>query len=94
MHIGRQVTFYITKLLHDGLYVMMEIGRIEVPGSLRDLVSYVVHLDDLLDVVHVFYNECIPAKVEGEAMIKTRKRSTPTTPEMDRFVESSRDRKR
>ncbi|CAO3601455.1 unnamed protein product [Absidia cylindrospora] len=56
--VGHQVTFYISQLLSDGLYVMLEIGRIEVPRSLYEWTSYISHLDDALDLVWVFYAEC------------------------------------
>ncbi|SAM09775.1 hypothetical protein [Absidia glauca] len=92
--IGNQVTFYITKLLSDGLYVMLEIGHIEVPRSLRELASYLAHLDDVLNLVHAFHNECGAATAVEETMIEARKRPTMTTPEMIRVVDPTRSRKR
>ncbi|CAO3579220.1 unnamed protein product [Absidia cylindrospora] len=52
--VSQQVTFYVTKLISDGLYAMIEIGRIDVPHSLRELMSYLVHVDDVLNVVNAF----------------------------------------
>ncbi|ORY98314.1 hypothetical protein BCR42DRAFT_339453, partial [Absidia repens] len=42
--IGNHVTFYIMKLVSDGLYVMLEIAHIQVPGLLYELVSYLSQL--------------------------------------------------
>ncbi|CAO3601480.1 unnamed protein product [Absidia cylindrospora] len=93
--VGPQVTFYIANLMPDGLYVMIEIVYIEVPRSLRELASYLVHLDDVLNVVNAFHDECGDADtVEEEAMIEAKKRPTMTTPEMLRAVETTRSRKR
>ncbi|ORZ02131.1 hypothetical protein BCR42DRAFT_398856 [Absidia repens] len=72
----------------------IEIGRIEVPRCLRELASYLVHLDDVLDLVHAFHDEYGAATAIEEAMIETRKRPTMTTPEMIRVVDPTKSRKR
>lgn len=40
--IGRHVFFYLTTLLNDALYVMMEIGKIEIPSCIKDLPAYIL----------------------------------------------------
>ncbi|CAO3623870.1 unnamed protein product [Cunninghamella blakesleeana] len=87
---GLQVTFYITMLVANGLYMMLEIGYLKLPGSLHDLLSCVVHLSDVLDIVNIFYNECL----SPPSFLESRKRSSISTPETNHIVESSRDRKR
>ncbi|ORY97147.1 hypothetical protein BCR42DRAFT_444728 [Absidia repens] len=89
------VTFYIMKLVSDDLYVMLEIAHIQVPSSLYELVSYLSHLGDLLNVVQAFYDECGDANTSEErAMVEIRQRATIMTPEVIRVVELIRSNKR
>ncbi|CAO3591617.1 unnamed protein product [Absidia cylindrospora] len=93
--IGNQVTFFITKLVADGLYIMVEIGFIDVPCSLRELASYTVHLNDVLNIINAFYGECGDSTTPEERTdVEARTRPTMKTPEMDRIVDTTRSRKR
>lgn len=58
--IGRHVFFYLTTLLNDALYVMMEIGKIEIPSCIMDLPAYVAQSHRLLDVLALYDEMCIP----------------------------------
>lgn len=66
-----------------------------VTVSLRDLASYIAHLDDLLVVLHAFYDQCLPETEQEEAKyMESRKQETLRTSEMNRLADSTRDRKR
>ncbi|CAO3639760.1 unnamed protein product [Cunninghamella echinulata] len=54
--IGRHVTFYVAKLIADGLYVMYELTSLKMPGFIDELRSYVGHLDKTLDILHAFHD--------------------------------------
>ncbi|CAO3652138.1 unnamed protein product [Cunninghamella blakesleeana] len=56
--IGRHVTFYVTKLMADGLYIMYELASIKVPGSVDELLMYVGQVDKILDILYIFHDQC------------------------------------
>ncbi|KAI8333911.1 hypothetical protein BC941DRAFT_473138 [Chlamydoabsidia padenii] len=92
---SKQVTFYATKLMHGGLYAMMEIAFIEIPVSLYKLIAYIVYLSDFLDVLHVLYDQCVPETEQGETrLMQSRKQATLRTTEMNWLLNSTGDRKR
>jgi hypothetical protein len=43
--IGQHVTFYLTTLLYDALYVMVEVGHVNVPMSLEQVPAFLASLD-------------------------------------------------
>ncbi|SAM08097.1 hypothetical protein [Absidia glauca] len=42
--VGRTITFYLMNLLSDGLYTMLELTSITIPGSTDDLLKYLMEL--------------------------------------------------
>ncbi|KAI8070167.1 hypothetical protein BDF21DRAFT_328277, partial [Thamnidium elegans] len=54
---GFAITFFLTRLDHDGLYVMYEVGHLEFPSSLAQLPVFtnLKNLNILLLVCHVFW---------------------------------------
>ncbi|GAN03601.1 hypothetical protein MAM1_0044d03056 [Mucor ambiguus] len=55
--VGMQLTFYITTLMANGLYVMLEICSIALPRDSTEIRSYVANMEDLLQVVQ-YYGSC------------------------------------
>jgi hypothetical protein len=66
--VGRHVFFYLTKLMHDGLYIMLEVDKIELPASLYALPSYVVQAHRLLNVITA-YQHCNPCSDDTTATL-------------------------
>lgn len=89
--VALQVTFYVTTLVADGFYVMMEICSIPLPRDVTELRSYVTNFDELLTVL----------QYSGKCKVSSNKEKLQNmtvlginTPEFDRFIASSRDRRR
>ncbi|KAI9499489.1 hypothetical protein BDB00DRAFT_880775 [Zychaea mexicana] len=81
--VGRHVFFYLTKLVHDGLYIMLEIDKIEVPASVYALPTYTTQAHRLLNVISI-YQQCTPCSDVTKDMFvvtktRDRKRATDTT---------------
>lgn len=55
--IGLQLTFYITTLMANGIYIMLEICSVTLPRDFTEMRSYVAITEDLLPVIH-HYNRC------------------------------------
>ncbi|ORE07330.1 hypothetical protein BCV72DRAFT_326749, partial [Rhizopus microsporus var. microsporus] len=57
---GLAVKFYLTRLDHDGLYMMYEIGHLDFPSSLAQLPVFInlKNLNILLLVCHIFWKFC------------------------------------
>lgn len=52
--VSHQTTFYTTKLTDDGHYILIEISYLKLLDTfLHDLLSYVLHLNDVLDLVNI-----------------------------------------
>ncbi|EIE86486.1 hypothetical protein RO3G_11197 [Rhizopus delemar RA 99-880] len=73
--VGRHVFFYLTKLMHDGLYIMLEIDKIELPASVYSLPTYIAQAHRLLNVISI-YQQCIPCNNDTKDMLHSRKRKT------------------
>lgn len=73
--VGRHVFFYLTKLMHDGLYIMLEIDKIELPASVYSLPTYIAQAHRLLNVISI-YQQCIPCNDDTKDMLHSRKRKT------------------
>lgn len=56
VNIGFAITFFLTRLDHDGIYVLYEIGHLEFPSSLAQLAVFtnLKNSNILLLVCHVF----------------------------------------
>lgn len=46
--IGKRISFYVTSLKNDGLYLKMEFFTVEFPTFISDLSSFMNQFDDLL----------------------------------------------
>lgn len=57
--IGNCVTFYITQLKGDGLYLMIEIDHLKFPLSLNELPQLLGYVDRLYDILNVFKELCM-----------------------------------
>ncbi|CAO3649784.1 unnamed protein product [Cunninghamella echinulata] len=77
----------------DGLYIMLEIGHIKIPMSVYEIPTYIAHLDELLDILHVYYNHILNQHIPATPT-NNRKRKTITTPQFDRIVDKTKDKKR
>ncbi|KAG9298147.1 hypothetical protein G9A89_002584 [Geosiphon pyriformis] len=88
--IGQHITFYLTTLLYDGMYVMVEVGLLNVPMSLEELPAFLTSLDTLLVVSNAFWTNCAMSRPAAE--MEPNKRSTLATPNFKELVGKSRDR--
>ncbi|KAI9499106.1 hypothetical protein BDB00DRAFT_897916 [Zychaea mexicana] len=59
-----QATFYLTKLMEDGLYFMMELATSTLPSPITNLQQYLVQFDDVLYVLLIFEKYCKPGQYE------------------------------
>jgi hypothetical protein len=90
--VGQHITFYLTTLLYDGLYVMVEVSHLDIPMSLEQLPSFVTSLDKILLVSNAFWNKCVLSRPAAE--MEPNKRNTLATPNFKRLIAKSRDRHR
>ncbi|CAG8515579.1 10438_t:CDS:2 [Paraglomus occultum] len=90
--IGSHITFYLSTLLYDSLYVMVEIGHLNVPMSLEQLPAFITSLDTLLVVSNAFWTNC--AMSHPVAEMEPNKRNTLATPNFKELIAKSRDRHR
>lgn len=76
VNIGFVITFFLTRLDHDGLYVMYEIGHLEFPSSLAQLLvlTNLKNLNTLLLVCHVFWTFC--KKSDIPSIMQQRRRTS------------------
>ncbi|ORX62605.1 hypothetical protein DM01DRAFT_1330734 [Hesseltinella vesiculosa] len=91
--VGFQVAFYINYLAADGMYVMFEFAHVTLPSSLVDLPSYLFELDQLRAAIHLF-ERCQPMTSQEQERTKNYRRATLSTPQFERFIDKTRDRKR
>lgn len=89
--VGLQVTFFITTLVADGFYVMMEICTLALPRDATELMLYATNFDDLL-VVLEYADKCVVTKEKEK--LKEMACVGITTPEFARFLSVSKDRTR
>ncbi|CAG8695801.1 26804_t:CDS:10 [Dentiscutata erythropus] len=88
--VGHHITFYLTTLLCDALYVMIEVGHIDVPMSLEQVPTFLTSLDTLLIIFNAYWSNCTMSTEKKEPS----KRSTLATPSFKEMVSKSRDRHR
>ncbi|CAG8450152.1 18059_t:CDS:2 [Acaulospora morrowiae] len=88
--VGQHITFYLTTLLCDALYVMVEVGHIDVTMSLEQVPAFLTSLDTLLIISDAFWANCIVSTEKKEPS----RRSTLATPSFREMVSKSRDRHR
>ncbi|KAI8086653.1 uncharacterized protein BX664DRAFT_264424 [Halteromyces radiatus] len=92
--VGRSITFYLMVLLSDGLYIMLELERISIPGSLDDLLKYLMDMNKILMVLDVFEEWCRPVSAAQASRFDKRKRKTLSTPGFCQIMSSETSRKR
>ncbi|ORX49518.1 hypothetical protein DM01DRAFT_1409488 [Hesseltinella vesiculosa] len=85
---GFGVTFYITQLLHQQIYTMVEIGHLVFPRSINELPTFVnlSTLNTLLHVSDAFWRLCRPAR--DPSTISSR--MIPTHPTLYELISSSK----
>jgi hypothetical protein len=59
--IVRVIYFYILLLPANGVYVFLELGKVQVPNNLQDLTKLVMDAPLLLLIIGVFERLCIPS---------------------------------
>ncbi|KAI7855377.1 hypothetical protein BDC45DRAFT_461904 [Circinella umbellata] len=91
--IDTEISFYITRLRADGLYLFSELCTIKAPSSLEDLGIYLNYLDDIASVLSCFKKWCVHMSSE-EAMNATSKRRMSLSDEQFGLLSHSKSNKR
>ncbi|KAG1038497.1 hypothetical protein G6F43_012681 [Rhizopus delemar] len=89
--IGRAITFYILLLPANGVYVFIELGKVEIPNNVQDLTKLVMDAPLLLLIIDVFERLCIPSV---HARNLDRHRPTISETNFKQIFSSSQNRKR
>ncbi|CEG63106.1 hypothetical protein RMATCC62417_00309 [Rhizopus microsporus] len=89
---GFSVTFFITRLRHDGIYIMQEIAHMTFPRLTVELPTFISMkcLNMLLKVTDVFWRLCKPC--DNEELIEANGRAT--HPSLHSLIDISKDRRR
>lgn len=87
--VGLQVTFYVTTLIAEGLYVMLEFCSIRLPSCIYDMKGFIANVEDLFPIKNVF-EECME---HNESLHHYRKNGLGYK-EMLRYVKLGKNRKR
>ncbi|KAI8370612.1 uncharacterized protein BYT42DRAFT_482033, partial [Radiomyces spectabilis] len=63
---GFGVTFFLTRLRHDGIYVMQEIAHMVLPRSIEEMATFInmKSLRTLLKITETFWRLCKPCDNE------------------------------
>ncbi|CAI2192833.1 15230_t:CDS:10, partial [Funneliformis geosporum] len=80
--VGQHITFYLTTLLCDALYVMVEVSHVDAPMSLEEVPAFLTSLDTLLIISNTFWDNCIVSTENKESS----RRSTLETPSFKEMV--------
>lgn len=88
------ITFFLTRLDHDGLYVMYEVGHLEFPSSLAQLPVFtnLKNLNTLLLVCHVFWKFC--KKSDIPSIMQRRHRTSVKLTDLIDLTDPTKDRNR
>ncbi|KAF1802234.1 hypothetical protein FB192DRAFT_1342671 [Mucor lusitanicus] len=89
--VGLQITFYVTTLVADSLYLMMEICSFQLPRDASNLMNFTTTFDDLMLVME-YADKCVVSKQEEK--LKEMLCDGIATPEFARFLSLSKDRRR
>ncbi|CAO3646224.1 unnamed protein product [Cunninghamella echinulata] len=54
--IRRSITFYLSILLLNGLYIMMELARVTIPIPYDDILKYLMGINKILMILYVIKN--------------------------------------
>ncbi|CAO3611923.1 unnamed protein product [Cunninghamella blakesleeana] len=91
---GFAITFFLTRLDHDGLYIMYEIGHLEFPSSLTQLPVFtnLKNLNILLHVCHAFWKFCKKSNIP--TLIQQRHRPSVKLTDLIDLTDPTKDRNR
>ncbi|CEG68054.1 hypothetical protein RMATCC62417_04386 [Rhizopus microsporus] len=90
--VGSYLTFYLTQLKNDGLYLMVELDHLRFPMSLNELPQLIGYVDRLYDILNVFEEFCmLPAVKERPS---SKKRETMKLSILSPLIEKTIDRSR
>ncbi|KAG1450092.1 hypothetical protein G6F46_010624 [Rhizopus delemar] len=89
--IGRSITFYLLVLPSEGLYVMYELGTLQLPNNLCDLRKLLMDMPLSLLVLDVFHRLCIRSVNPFQP---SRHRLAVSESNFDGIFSTSQDRKR
>ncbi|KAI9247338.1 hypothetical protein BY458DRAFT_560377 [Sporodiniella umbellata] len=89
--IGRSIAFYLLVLPSEGLYVMYELGTLQLPNNLYELHKLLMDMPLCLLVLDVFHRLCIRSVNPFQP---SRHRPTVTESNFDGIFSTSQDRKR
>ncbi|KAI8088880.1 uncharacterized protein BX664DRAFT_331648 [Halteromyces radiatus] len=92
--VGRYITFYLVKLMADGLYLMYELRSFTVPGCINQILFLPCYFDDIYFILNVYRTHCVQMTPEQANESKRMKRPTLLTPEFDRIIDKTTNRKR
>ncbi|CEI97291.1 hypothetical protein RMCBS344292_11427 [Rhizopus microsporus] len=89
---GFSVTFFITRLRHDGIYIMQEIAHMTFSRLTVELPTFISMkcLNMLLKVTDVFWQLCKPC--DNEELIEANGRATHSS--LHSLIDISKDRRR
>lgn len=89
---GFHITFFLTRLRHDGIYIMQELAQFTFPRSLEELVTFVSlkNIRTLMILTDTFWRLCRPARDTHTLQLKRR----PTHPSIYSVIDSSKNRHR
>ncbi|KAG2207588.1 hypothetical protein INT45_002603, partial [Circinella minor] len=90
--VGFTTTFYISTLMGDGIYTMIEIGSITVPSAISNLGKYLIDFDIILNILSIHEQNC-KKTVEESSVFSARKRSASNVLDSHQ-LSSTRDRNR
>ncbi|EIE83941.1 hypothetical protein G6F46_003980 [Rhizopus delemar] len=88
--IGRAINFYILLLPANGVYVFIELGKVEIPNNVQGLMKLVMDAPLLLLITDVFERLCIPSV---HARNLDRHRPTISETNFKQIFSSSQNRK-
>jgi hypothetical protein len=86
--VGFQMIVFLTTLLADGLYVMVEIGNITIPASIREIPQYFTNSDDIISILECFQSWCSPSPQPQPSFKRKRldQRSDALIPAIDDYT--------
>ncbi|KAG0743341.1 hypothetical protein G6F57_007367 [Rhizopus arrhizus] len=92
---GHSVTFYISELAFDGVYVMTELNSIQIPKSVNTLETLITRrsLMCLMQVAHVF-DKIKKEKKNTLQEFSSMKRVEPSLKQLESLVSEKKDRRR
>jgi hypothetical protein len=89
--IDRAIYFYILLFPTNGVYMFLELGKVQIPNSLLYLTKLVMDAPLLLLIIDVFEQICIPS---AHVCNLDRHRPTISTSSFNQIFSSSHNRKR